>query len=375
MFCGRTLRTKPIFSRLWQLGVVLWCATLWCQAEPVCAEVVAVESALAATGEQTARWIAQLDDNRYATRENAQFRLEKSGSAAMAEVAQSARTGSLESSTRALNILLSWSEGSDPDLRIAALEQIVALPHRPTESELAGQILADAREEAALAKIVELGGLHTGDLRNRLPFINLRGRRLQPIQVIIGLHWQGGIEGLDYLHEIRRATTLSFHSAPLGDEIVPILLDLPQVKRIELYGTNLSDEAIKKLREKVILDVRSGALLGIEGTLTGQAKVKKVKTDSAAEKAGLQPGDLITELDGEKVDDFASLTDHIATHEPGDTVMLKVVRVDRIRKKMEQLDIQVTFDRWGKNKPQIPTQPAAQPIHVVVPKKINFGRR
>jgi len=375
MFCGRTLSTKPIFSRLWQLGVVVWCATLWCQAEPVCAQEVAVESANAATGEQTARWIAQLDDNRYATRENAQFRLEKAGSAAVAEVAQSARIGSLESSTRALNILLSWSEGSDPALRIAALEQIVALPHRPTESELAGQILSDAREEAALAKIVELGGLHTGDLQNRLPFINLRGRRLQPIQVIIGSHWNGGVEGLDYLREIRRATTLSFHSAPLGDEIVPILLDLPQVKRIELYGTNLSDEAIKELREKLspdVLAVRSAARLGIEGNprVVG-AQVKRVVAGSAAEKAGLQPGDLITELDEEKVDDFAALTDRIATHEPGDTVTLKITR------KKKQLDIQVTFDRWGieSTKPPTFTQPAAQPNHAVVPKKINFGRR
>ena len=383
MFCGRTLSTKPIHSRLWLLGVVVWYATLWCHAKPVCAQDVAVESAKPATGEQTARWIAQLDDDRYATRENAQFRLEQAGSAAVAEVARKALTGSLESSTRALNILLSWSESSDPTLRIAALEQIVALPHRPTESELAGQILADAREEAALAKIVELGGLHTSDpqlVGARL--FNLDGRLVQPVKVIIGTHWKGGLEGLKYLHQIPRATVLSLHSSPLGDEVIPVLLDLPQVKKIELYGAKLSDDASKELQEKispnVILDVRSGALLGVGGVpRAGRAQVGSVVVGSAAEKAGLQPGDLITELDGEKVVDFVALIDRIKVHEPGDTVTLKITRMDRTRKKMEQLDIQVTFDRWGTDstKPPTFTQPAAQQNHAVVPKKISFGRR
>ncbi|MCH7753186.1 MAG: PDZ domain-containing protein, partial [Planctomycetes bacterium] len=203
----------------------------------------------------------------------------------------------------------------------------------------------------------------------------LGGRLVLPVQVIIGSHWKGGLEGLKYLHQIPRAAILSLHSAPLGDEVIPVLLDLPQVKRIELYGTNLSDEAIKELREKlspdVALDVRSAARLGMQGPHRGPAQVLKVIADSAAEKAGLQPGDLITELDGEKVDDFTALTDRIATHEPGDTVTLKVTR------KKKQLDIQVTFDRWGTDltKPPTFTQPAAQPIREVVPKKINFGRR
>jgi hypothetical protein len=44
---------------------------------------------------------------------------------------------------------------------------------------------------------------------------------------------------------------------------------------------------------------------------------------------------------------------------------------------MEQLDIPVTFDRWGTDLAKLPTftQPAAQSIRVVGPKKINFGRR
>lgn len=362
---------KPTTSCFWPLVVAAWCVTLWCQAGPAYAQDV--ENAEAVGAEQIARWIIQLDDNRYATRENAQFRLEKAGSAAVAEVAQSALTGSLESSTRALNILLSWSEGSDPELRMAALEQIAELPHRPTEAELAGQILADAREQVALAKIVELGGRHTG--APPLPgarVVKLRGHYVPKLQVIIGTHWKGELEGLKYLNQIPRAAVLSLHSAPLGDEVVPVLLDLPHVTRIELYGTKLSASAIKELQERlppqVIVDVRSGALLGIKGN-----PLEQVVADSAAAKAGLQPRDLITEFDGEKIDNYEVLIKRIAAHEPGDTVTLKVIRVDRKRQR-QQLDIRVKFDRWGK-KPIAPTQPAAQPIQRMVPRGISIDRR
>lgn len=371
--CLRTPRYNLSLLRLWLWGAI-GCTLISSQVLPLRAEDNSENSAEAATAEQIELWITQLDDNHYAIRERAQSHLEEVGGAALDGVAQMAVTGSLESSTRALNILLAWSEGSDPELRIAALEKVAALPHRPTESELAGEVLTDAREAAALAKIAELGGRYTGDVQGTVLINNPRALSLRPIQVIIDAHWKGGVEGLSYLKKIPRAKVLSFHSAPLGDEIVPVLLELPQVTRIELYGTKLSTEALKKLKEKlstvVDLDVRSGALLGIRNN-----PLQMVVPGSAADKAGLKPQDLITEIDGEPVKDYRFLIDRIATHQPGDTVTLKVVRIEGKPRKPKQLDIKVTFDRWGKEDPPDSKDPATQQTQVIVPNRISFDRR
>jgi hypothetical protein len=379
MFSRNSPIIKPISSRLRALGVIVCCASYLCLGEPVGSQAEDIVNAEPAKSEQIAGWIAKLDDNRYAIRENAQLRLEEAGGVAIDQVAKSARAGSLESSTRALNILLAWSDGKDPALRIAALEKIVDLSHRPTEAQQAGRILADAREQFALAKIVELGGNHNiNSIQQGARIARIDGRFVLPMQVIIGMQWKGELDGLKYLKQIPRAKILSLYSAPLGDEVIPVLLDLPQVTRIELYGSKLSEEAIKQLRERlsprVTLEVRSGALLGIVGSLEGPAQVREVKEGTAAHKAGLRLGDVIVEIDGVRVADFPKLTEHIATHEPGDTVSLKVIRSNRQKKNQEHLSIKVTFDQWG-NQPAATSQPAIQPIPIVVPGGNSIDRR
>jgi len=374
MVCSRSLNVDriSIYRRL--VVVALSCAILCFTPVLAGAQGAAVEDIETVADEQIVAWVVELDDNRYAMRENAQFRLEKAGSAALNHVAKSARSGSLESSTRALNILLAWSEGNDPDLRIAALEQIIELPQRPTEAQQASQILAAAREQAALARIVELGGRY--NIAPPMPGIpQFKNSRKfgESLQVKIGAHWKGDLDGLKLLNEIPRVTQLSLHSAPLNDELLPVLLDLPHLKRIELYGTKLSEPALKELREKlssnIDLDVRSGALLGIKGN-----PLEQVVPNSAAAKAGLQKGDLITEFEGEKIDDYTVLIERIAVREPGDTVTLKIARLNRKLKKREQVEVLVTFDQWGKQ-PLTAPQPAVRPIQVVAPAGINIDRR
>jgi hypothetical protein len=371
MFCRQsTVKVDSCWTRR-RLGLLISGLMLCSQGATAHADKPAPAPAAEtpASPEQIARWTAELDDNWFDTRENAQLQLEHAGAAALDEVDQTAHTGSLESSTRALNILLSWAESHDHELRIAALERIVKLAHRPTEARLAGEILADAREEAALAKIVELGGQHTADPQLGAVILNVGGRPVRSVQVVLGSHWKGGVEGLKHLHEVRRLTTLGLHSAPLGDEVVPVLLELPHLRRIELYGTKLSGKAIQTLREKLPpfpqldLAVRSGAQLGIQGSRAGLAQVEGVIEGSAAQRAGLKPGDVITELDGEKIEDFTALTDRIATYESGDSVVLKITRADPARNQTGQIDVEVTFDKWGENpKPPKIVQQVGRPI-------------
>jgi putative serine protease PepD len=56
---------------------------------------------------------------------------------------------------------------------------------------------------------------------------------------------------------------------------------------------------------------------------TEGAEVAEVVSGSPAAKAGLKQGDVITELEGEKIDSTEDLVAAIATHEPGDSVTMK----------------------------------------------------
>jgi serine protease Do len=70
----------------------------------------------------------------------------------------------------------------------------------------------------------------------------------------------------------------------------------------------------KDLAQSFGLDKPTGAL------------VSSVVPSSPADKAGVQNGDVIIQVDGTKVDDYADLPRLIGDHHPGDTVKLKVWR-------------------------------------------------
>jgi S1-C subfamily serine protease len=65
-----------------------------------------------------------------------------------------------------------------------------------------------------------------------------------------------------------------------------------------------------------------GALIGAPQGSTGPA----IQPGSPAETAGLQDGDIITALDGQKIDATHTLEDLLITRKSGDTVKLEVLR-------------------------------------------------
>jgi len=310
------------------------------------------------TGAPIERWVIQLDDDRFDIRQRAQHQLEQSGQSALEAVAASAQTGSLESTTRALNILLAWSESKNEALRRATLEKLVNLPHRPRAAAMATRMLAEVREKTAVSAILKLGGRIIGD-----PNTNNYGK-----QIVIGADWKGGNEGLRHLVDIQLATTISLYVAPITDPGMEHLPQLANVRRVELYGTPISKEAINKLRTllpNTIVDVRGGAMLGIRGNVTNVVK------NSAADKAGIRPRDRITEFNGEKIADFEGLIKRIAKQQPGDTVTLTIER----NRKTQQ--VEVTFDQWNASaktdvirRQRVPAQiPQGFPPKIVLPAK------
>jgi 2-alkenal reductase len=69
------------------------------------------------------------------------------------------------------------------------------------------------------------------------------------------------------------------------------------------------------------LPVQSGAL--IQSSRPGQPAIQP---GTAAERAGLREGDIITAIDGQKLDGDTSLRQLLLQHRPGDTVILTVLR-------------------------------------------------
>jgi serine protease Do len=71
------------------------------------------------------------------------------------------------------------------------------------------------------------------------------------------------------------------------------------------------------------------------------AKVAKVTVDSAAEKAGIKEGDIVTRFGDKEITDFASLKAAVEDHDPGDKVIAKVKRGE------EELEVTIILGRRG----------------------------
>ena len=100
--------------------------------------------------------------------------------------------------------------------------------------------------------------------------------------------------------------------ANMVNNLVNQLIDHGEVKRgvLGITGTNLSTEVAKSLD----IDVTKGAF------------INQVFPDTAADKAGLQPGDVIVSINGKAIRSFGELRAKVATMGAGAKVKLGIVR-------------------------------------------------
>lgn len=94
----------------------------------------------------------------------------------------------------------------------------------------------------------------------------------------------------------------------------------------------------------------SDASMGVEGYMISESQSKsynmpvgfyisKIVEGSGADKAGLEIGNIITEVEGNKVDDFSDLTDVIYEKKKGDKIKIKISYISGREYKEKELEV------------------------------------
>jgi S1-C subfamily serine protease len=119
---------------------------------------------------------------------------------------------------------------------------------------------------------------------------------------------------------------------------------LQHLSRLELYGVGLDAKSVAELRAALPncqFDVRSGGVLGVSRFGLGLCELREIMPGTPAAKAGLQPLDVVSEIDGKPLENYRALISYLSTRTGGDKVKLLVQRGG---KKME---VEVTLAAWG----------------------------
>jgi hypothetical protein len=173
------------------------------------------------------------------------------------------------------------------------------------------------------------------------------GLPLATIHIWILRGWQGGEDGLWHITRLEDAWSAR----------------LWKIEVTNVRHSGISMETVQSLAARLphLTVAERGASLGIvTHTPNGECVIRSVLPEGAAEKAGLQEGDVITALMPEgdatrtppaggaaveqrgakEIVDFADLVGELLNYVPDDKVVLKVRRGD------ELLDVPVTLGGW-----------------------------
>ena len=80
--------------------------------------------------------------------------------------------------------------------------------------------------------------------------------------------------------------------------------------------------------------------------MVGPCQITQVVAGSAADRAGLQIGDVVLSMDGVPVKNFEGLTDFVALHGPGDSIEMEIERAVA-GKVPQRFTATVVLDGWN----------------------------
>ena len=269
---------------------------------------------------ELAKDLAALADPQYRVREAATRRLVSHGRAAVDPLKELAATGHAESAFRAFDVLQQLYRSGDDATYEAVESAYESLVHgdnvtAATRAEAAIEAGADIRQPHAVASFQKLGGI----LRFRAEDSTVtdppeQENSVRPIEyAMLDKSWKGGDEGLKFL---RRIEEFRVQSEVRGPSLFVI------------KGVQVSEEAIDTLEAalpNLSVQRRGPACLGVSplvrfGLGEPGLQIASVKPGSAADRAGLKPGDFLVKFNGFVTPDFETLVDKISEKQPGDKV-------------------------------------------------------
>lgn len=146
--------------------------------------------------------------------------------------------------------------------------------------------------------------------------------------------WKGSDDDLALLKDLAGVSLLELRDFTVTDEAIKHIALMRDLRRVTITNTQyppLSLLALKKARPELNVLAVGDALLGVSGNM-GEREgftVNTVVPETGAGKAGLQPGDVITTIDGHDVRGFDSLTILVAYKKVGQTIDLVFKRGDK----------------------------------------------
>jgi hypothetical protein len=352
---------------------------------------------LDASPEQVRAWVRQLDADEFALREQATENLMRCGSdAVQALAALNLEAQNLEVLSRGIHVLQELALAEDLTVEEAArqlLEQLASSKNATASNRAVGTLrtLNEIRQDRTIAQLQELGVrvmMNTTQvglmLVHEVPTIEIddnftgtpedlkRLKYLQNVRLVqlsgdkitdevmqrvaelrdleyLKIKWAKiSSRGLEPIANLPRLQHLSVLYSPINDEVIPTLEKIKTLTNVRLYGTEITKTAAQRLNTALggdglerRVDHRHGAFLGIGGDRgTRGCEVTIVQANSAAQKAGLQPGDIVVRFADEPIADFEALTLAIGKYKARDTVTFEILRGDTPRK------IEVTLGEW-----------------------------
>ncbi|MCX8020742.1 MAG: PDZ domain-containing protein [Chitinophagaceae bacterium] len=130
----------------------------------------------------------------------------------------------------------------------------------------------------------------------------------------------------------KKAEELNQDISPEGVSSVSII-NLPDSGKMIIINTKDNSFYTQKFPKLSELFDNRRAFLGVTTeTVKEGVRINNVTDESAAEKAGLKPGDIIVKIDEEKISTPEQLSEIIRKHKPGDKVEITFIRDNKTQK-------------------------------------------
>jgi hypothetical protein len=328
--------------------------------------------------ETIAELIDKLDADRFITRELATEQLMASGQAAIAPLAEKLKIANRETLSRGTYILRELAMSSDPDVSSQAesgLKTVADSDHVRASRQAKATLhrLSEIRRDRALVALRQLGAVigtqhiqlgqaiipnlstlelnekwkgTSDDLRQLrwLPdvqHVTLKGEKIDDDCVSHLKHLKSLTivqlkkakitdRALEHLAGQKNLQHLAILYCPISNRSIDDLKVHQKVTLLKLYGTALTAMGAERLQEEMKatkVDFRQGAFLGIAcDPNAAQCIITYCQPGGAAEKGGLQGGDLILKYNGKPAGDFATLTKLIGENKPGQKASIELMR-------------------------------------------------